>query len=252
MKQEAARKKYLEKLTKKSVKGTPYEKIIAGKDGKYKDGKPLVIVNSYWGAFKELFMAEVMDKTFITLLIFTIAWTNPATWGRAYPKPAWRVYSDGTKVINYRRTHVGPGRIWCAATLGTIFVDVQMAYKTKEVSENGWRLTTALILILFLLNYSYALISAHLSIVTKLEADHQYDVDQKKQSREISIHDWARFEIEKSKDFNEEHQKTIVDKFMKDMAGRDQNDLDNDFKLFKKDTIRDANDQLEQDSDVQE
>jgi len=37
---------------------------------------------------------------------------------------------------------------------------------------------------------------------------------------------------------------------MKDMAGRDQNDLDNDFKLFKKDTIRDANDQLEQDSDV--
>jgi len=52
-----------------------------------------------------------------------------------------------------------------------------MAYKTKEVSENGWRLTTALILILFLLNYSYALISAHLSIVTKLEADHQYDVD---------------------------------------------------------------------------
>lgn len=163
-------------MTKKVVKGTPYEKIIAGKDGKYKDGKPLVIESSYWGAFKELCKAEVMDKTFITLFIFTIAWTNPR-WGRDYPTPAWRVYSDGTKVINYRRTHVGPGRIWCAATVGTILVDVRMANHCKEVSENGWRLTTALILILFLLNYSYALISAHFSIVTKLEADYEYDVD---------------------------------------------------------------------------
>jgi len=140
----------------------------------------LVISNSYWGAFKELIKAEVMDKTFITLLIFTIAWTNPRNFGMQHPTPAWRVYSDGTKVINYRRTNVGAGRIWCAATLGTIFVDVRMLNNTKEVSENGWRLTTALILILFLLNYSYALISAHLTIVTKLEADYQFDIDHKK------------------------------------------------------------------------
>jgi hypothetical protein len=145
---------------------------LAGKNGKYKDGTPLNIESSFWGAFKSLCKAEIMDKTFITLFIFTIAWTNPLTWGQDYAKPAWRVYSDGSTKINYRRTHVGPGRIWCAATVGTIFVDVRMANYTKEVSENGWRLTTALILILFLLNYSYALISAHFSIVTKLEADY--------------------------------------------------------------------------------
>jgi hypothetical protein len=134
-------------------------------------------VASLWGGFKELFAAEFLDKTFIIIFIFTIAWSNPEGWGRNYPKPGWLVYSDGSKVINYRRTHVGPGRIWCAATLGTILVDARMAYTTKNVAENGWRLTTALLLVLFLLNYSYALISAHFSIVTKLEADHQFDVD---------------------------------------------------------------------------
>lgn len=77
-----------------------------------------------------------------------------------------------------------------------------------------------------------------------------YDVDQKKQSREISIHDWARFEIEKSKDFNEEHQKTIIDQFMKDINKNKKFDLDNqDIKLFKQDTMRGDVDKLESDNE---
>ena len=170
-------KEYNERV-KKFVKGTKYEKIVAGKNNKDAKGTPLKRTASLWDGFKELSRAEFLDKTFIIIFIFTIAWSNP--WpnleGRCGEhknyKPGWYVYSDGSKVINYRRTHVGPGRSWCAATLGTILVDARMAYTTENVAENGWRLTTALLLVLFLLNYSYALISAHFSIVTKLEADH--------------------------------------------------------------------------------
>lgn len=114
-----------------------------------------------------------------------------------------------------------------------------MAYSSKEVSENGWRLTTSLILVLFLLNYAYALISAHFSIVTKLEAEYLFDCEKKKGDREKVVHEWADFEIEKSKDFNEEHMQTVIDKYLKDLKRDNKFDIDNqEIRLFKTDVTR--------------
>lgn len=149
-----------------------------------------------WKATGELLMSELGDKTFLIIFLFTLGWSNPSwSYGEKDPVPGYRVFADGRMEIHHRRTQVEPLRIFILSTIGTIFVDLTMAGKTKRGHENRWVFASALILVYCLLNYAFRLMSAHFAIVTRLEAEYEFSRGKEATNRDVQIKDWAALEI---------------------------------------------------------
>lgn len=126
-------KKVSEKIQNESIeqaKGTRYEKVLEGKDGKYKDGTPLEKKGNVWKATLELMKYEFGDKSFLIIFLFTLGWSNPM-WAHqgGDDRPGYAVFADGHKFIQHRLTNVSPLRIFVLSFVGTFVSDWRNAGK---------------------------------------------------------------------------------------------------------------------------
>lgn len=155
-------------------------------------------------------MKELGDKTFVIVLLFALGWSNPEG-----EDPGYRVAADGRMEIHHRLTHVSPVRIIVLATLGTVYMDLDMTGATKPGKERFWVFASSIILVYCLLNYAFRLMSAHFAIVTRLEAEYERTRGKEAEGRNNKIQRWAAREIETSRDFNEEHMESVFDALKK-------------------------------------
>ena len=91
----------IKKEAEEIAKGTQYEKILQGKNGKYADGseiKKLEGWKAFWHATWCLMKSDFGDKTFLIVFLFTLGWSNPKI-RNSDEYPGYAVFADGHHFI---------------------------------------------------------------------------------------------------------------------------------------------------------
>ena len=97
-----------------------------------------------------------------------------------------------------------------------------MSGETESGRENYWVFQSALILVFILLNYSFRLISAHFSVVSRLESQYEMFKGQEQQKGEKKMRDLGNLEVKYTKLFNEAHKENVLTNFAAELE-KDEN-----------------------------
>lgn len=102
----------------------------------------------------KIMKAEIGDKTFCLIIIFTISWAN---WN--IPAPGDTIELDNQKYSTKVQNSVNPIRIYLAGTMATCMVTAMTCLYQQNHYENSSRLMVSSTLVAMLLNYMFQLCS---------------------------------------------------------------------------------------------